>query len=80
MNSGRYHETETSGVAIRFIRKCWQTLNPPGRVPACEGAPSRRHFLLDEIRRHPGEITLNAIAPLTSLGAAIERNPATFAS
>jgi purine nucleosidase len=35
-------------------------------------------FLLNEIRQNPGEITLVAIGPLTNVGAAIERDPATF--
>ena len=35
-------------------------------------------FLLDQIRQNPGEITLIAIAPLTNIGAAIDRDPATF--
>lgn len=35
-------------------------------------------FLLDQIRLNPGEITLIAIAPLTNIGAAIDRDPATF--
>ncbi len=35
-------------------------------------------FLLDAIRKNPGEITLIAIAPLTNIGAAIKRDPATF--
>lgn len=35
-------------------------------------------FLLDQIRKNPGEITLIAIAPLTNIGAAIDRDPATF--
>ncbi len=35
-------------------------------------------FLLDQINRHPGEITLIALAPLTNIGAAIDRDPATF--
>jgi purine nucleosidase len=36
------------------------------------------NFLLEEIRRHPGEITLIGIGPLVTVGAAIERDPATF--
>ncbi|HET7104982.1 MAG TPA: nucleoside hydrolase [Terracidiphilus sp.] len=45
--------------------------------------PQRRHadavgFLLGEIRRHPGQITLIAIGPLTTVQAAMERDPATF--
>jgi purine nucleosidase len=45
--------------------------------------PDRKHvdgvtFLLDQIRTHPGEITLIAIGPLGNEKAAIERDPATF--
>lgn len=45
--------------------------------------PDRKHedgakFLLDQIRAHPGEITLIAIGPLFTVQAAIERDPATF--
>jgi len=35
-------------------------------------------FLLDQIREHPGEITLIAIGPLMNIGAAIDRDAATF--
>jgi len=35
-------------------------------------------FLLEEIRKRPGEITLVAIGPLTNVGAAIQRDAATF--
>lgn len=35
-------------------------------------------FLLDQIRKHPGEITLIGIGPLVTVQAAIERDPATF--
>ncbi len=35
-------------------------------------------FLLDQIRKHPGQITLIAIGPLFTVQAAIEREPATF--
>jgi len=34
--------------------------------------------LLDTIRKNPGEITLVAIGPLTNIGAAIEKDAATF--
>lgn len=40
--------------------------------------PAAVDFLLDQIRQHPGEITLIEIAPQTNLGAALERDPATF--
>jgi purine nucleosidase len=35
-------------------------------------------FLLDQIRKNPRDITLIAIAPLTNIGAAIDRDPETF--
>ncbi len=35
-------------------------------------------FLLDQIRKHPGEITLIAIGPLFTVQSAIQRDPATF--
>lgn len=46
-------------------------------------APQRRFgdavsFLLEQIRAHPGQITLIAIGPLINVQAAIERDPATF--
>jgi purine nucleosidase len=46
-------------------------------------APERGHpdavaFLLDQIRAHPGQITLIAIGPMFNVQAAIERDPVTF--
>jgi len=35
-------------------------------------------FILDQIRRHPGEITLVAIGPLVNLGEVIDRDPQAF--
>ncbi|SHM24417.1 Inosine-uridine nucleoside N-ribohydrolase [Duganella sacchari] len=35
-------------------------------------------FMLDQIRRQPDQITLLALGPLTNIGAAIERDAATF--
>jgi purine nucleosidase len=48
-----------------------------------EEAPARTHAdgvaaLLDAIRAHPGQLTLIAIGPLFNVGAAIDRDPATF--
>ena len=40
--------------------------------------PDAVAFLLDQIRRNPGQITLIAIGPLMNLGAAIDKDPATF--
>ncbi len=46
-------------------------------------SPDRKHpdgvaFLLDQIRKHPGEVTIIAIGPEGNLGAAIQRDAATF--
>jgi inosine-uridine nucleoside N-ribohydrolase len=35
-------------------------------------------FLLEQIRKHPGEVTLVAIGPLMNVGAAIDKDAATF--
>jgi len=35
-------------------------------------------FILDQIRKHPGEITLIGIGPLMNVGAAIDRDAGTF--
>ncbi len=35
-------------------------------------------FILDQIRKHPGEITLIGIGPLMNVGAAIDRDATTF--
>jgi len=46
--------------------------------PGAKSYPAAVDFLLSQIREHPGEITLVAIGPLTNIGAAIDRDPATF--
>ncbi len=48
-----------------------------------ERQPERKHadgvrLLLDVARKHPGEVTLIAIGPLTNVRAAIQRDPAGF--
>jgi len=45
--------------------------------------PPRTHpqavdFILDQIRRYPGEITLVAIGPIPNIGAMIDKSPDTF--
>lgn len=64
-------EKHGPGQAV-FTQSRWA-----GRQPA-KPHPAAVDFLLDQIQQHPGEITLIGIAPLTNLGAAIERDPATF--
>ncbi|MCU1243733.1 MAG: Inosine-uridine preferring nucleoside hydrolase [Candidatus Acidoferrum typicum] len=48
------------------------------RIPADQKYPNAVDFLLEQIRLHPGEITLISIGPETNLGAAIDRDAATF--
>jgi purine nucleosidase len=48
-----------------------------------EGTPDRTYpdaieFVLDTIRRDPGQVTLVAVAPLTNVGALIAKDPKTF--
>src|SRR5258707_13945115 len=64
--------------------------HPPGKVnlltqapyaqggPAGENYPNAVDFILEQIKLHPDEITLIAIGPETNLGAAIDRDAATF--
>jgi len=40
--------------------------------------PDAVAFLLEQIHRYPGQITLIAIGPLMNVGAAIDKDPATF--
>ena len=40
--------------------------------------PNAADFILDQIRRYPGQITLIAIGPLMNVGALIDKDPATF--
>jgi len=57
--------------------------NPMPQAAYALRSPERKYadgveFLLEQIREHPGEITLIAIGPLNNVQAAIERDPATF--
>jgi len=40
--------------------------------------PSAADFILEQIRRYPGQITLIAIGPLINVGSLIEKDPGTF--
>jgi len=59
--------------ATAFSQARWAERGPDAqpRVDAVE-------FLLNAIRNNPGELTLVAIGPLTNVGAAMERDAATF--
>ncbi len=64
--------------------------HPPGKLdvltqalyaqggPADQSYPNAVDFILEQIKLRPGEITLIAIGPETNLGAAIDRDAATF--
>ena len=61
------------------------TKNPMSQRRYAESRPAAKashppavDFLLEQIRRYPGQITLIAIGPLMNVGAAIDRDPATF--
>jgi purine nucleosidase len=46
--------------------------------PSTQPYPPASDFVLDQIRRHPNQITLLAIAPLTNVGTLIDRDPGSF--
>ncbi len=56
-----------------FSQARWAQAGPPAK-----SHPKAVDFLLGSIRKNPGEITLVAIGPLTNIGAAIDRDAATF--
>ncbi len=74
--TGRSDIPVRTGIATKtttiFTQKAW----------ASQGV-EREHgdavsFLLEQIKLNPGEITLIGVAPLTNIGAAIDRDPETF--
>jgi purine nucleosidase len=57
-----------------FTQAAWaQALPEPAN-----GWPNAVDFILDEMRRNPGQITLISLAPLSTVGALIEKDPVTF--
>ena len=58
---------------MAFSQRSYALAKPDGQKHA--GAVD---FVLEQIRRAPGEITLVAIGPLMNVGAMIDRDPATF--
>jgi inosine-uridine nucleoside N-ribohydrolase len=74
--NGRAEIPVAEGIVTKsrtnFSQKRWAERGPDGpKQDAVE-------FLLDTIRKNPGEITLVAIGPLTNIGAAIEKDAETF--
>lgn len=76
-------ETSRAGIPVAegvvtkskspFTQARWAEGGPPSSPH-----PGAVDFLLEQIGRHPGEVTLIAIGPLTNIGVAIEKNPITF--
>jgi purine nucleosidase len=71
-------------VAVGIAKHPAGKLDTLSQAPYAEGGPADQNyasavdFLLEQIRLHPGEITLISIGPETNLGAAIDRDAATF--
>jgi len=57
-----------------FTQKRWASKFPE---PA-NGWPNAVDFILNVIRKNPGQITLISIAPFSNVGALIDKDPATF--
>ena len=75
-------DTGHSGIPIAVGPATKSTNNFSQRRYAERGAPQHwpdaASFILDQIRRYPGEVTLISIAPFTTVAAAIHKDPATF--
>jgi inosine-uridine nucleoside N-ribohydrolase len=66
------YEGPKTAAAKHFSQRKW-----------AEGSPDRSYpdaieFVLETIRKNPGEITLVAVAPLTNVGVLIRKDPETF--
>jgi inosine-uridine nucleoside N-ribohydrolase len=61
--------------AVAFTQARWAQAYP---APTQAERPAV-DFLLEQLRAHPGQITLLALGPLTTLAAAQQRDPQTFA-
>ncbi|MGD0737837.1 MAG: nucleoside hydrolase [Terracidiphilus sp.] len=74
--------TQAAYARMKDVQCVAKLTNRTDSNDACYGS-GRTHidaagFLLDQIREHPGEITLIAIGPLNNIEEAIKRDPATF--
>ncbi|MBV8115802.1 MAG: nucleoside hydrolase [Silvibacterium sp.] len=75
---GRSDIPVTAGVETAPRTKFTQSEYAEGGDAKRVQPGSAPDFILDQIRKHPGEITLIAIGPQTNLGAAIDKDAATF--
>ncbi|WP_295908184.1 nucleoside hydrolase [uncultured Xanthomonas sp.] len=65
---------ERTDSTIPFSQARWAA---KGTLP--RKAPDAAQFILDQARRHPGEVTLLVLGPLTDAARAQQRDPAGFA-
>jgi purine nucleosidase len=66
------YEGPKTGAAKHFTQKKW------AEEAADRSYPDAIEFVLETIRKNPGQITLVAVAPLTNVGVLIRRDPETF--
>lgn len=66
--------TPTAAYREGFTQRRWAEGGKPARAH-----PRSVDFILDQIRKYPGQITLVAIGPLANVGALIDKDRATFA-
>ena len=79
-----FEEIGRTGIPV-MAGKATPTKNPMSQRPYAEEGRFMKsshgdavEFILDQIRKHPGEITLIGIGPLMNVGAAIDRDAPTF--
>ena len=76
--AGRQDIPVAVGIATHAPNPMSQRRYGEGGHLARPSHPEAVDFILDQIRRNPGEITLVCIGPLVNVGALIDRDPATF--
>ncbi len=57
-----------------FSQSRWATRQPEPQ----KGWPNAIDFILEQIRKYPGELTLISVSPLSNIGALIDRDPESF--
>jgi inosine-uridine nucleoside N-ribohydrolase len=76
--AGRSDIPVVAGIPTATKSTMTQRLYGEGGHFAKTSHPGSIDFILDQIRRYPGQITLIAIGPLMNVGALIEKDPQTF--
>ena len=76
--AGRSDIPVVAGIPTATKSTMTQRLYGEGGHFAKTSHPGSVDFILDQIRRYPGQITLIAIGPLMNVGALIEKDPQTF--